>query len=95
MVGIFLLALSFWNFVGFLYVHLFIKVREVFFYNFVEDIFWPFKLGISLSSIPTIVFFGLLIVLNLCFTCLTCVILYFFKGVIYVLLKFFYHHHEK
>jgi hypothetical protein len=29
-------------------------------------------------------------------TCLlTCVLLHFFKGVIYVLLKVFYHHHEK
>ena len=32
----------------FLYVYgqIFLKVREVFFYNLVKDMFWPFKLGI-------------------------------------------------
>jgi hypothetical protein len=37
-----------WSFVGFLYVHghLFLYVREVFFYDFVEYIYWSFKLGI-------------------------------------------------
>jgi hypothetical protein len=36
--------------VGFLYVygHLFLQVREVFFFNFVEDVYQPFKLGIFL-----------------------------------------------
>jgi hypothetical protein len=36
--------------VGFLYVHghLFLEVGEVFFHNFVEDIYWPFKLEIFL-----------------------------------------------
>ena len=36
-----------WCSVGFLYIydHLFLQVREVFFYDFVEDVFWPFELG--------------------------------------------------
>jgi hypothetical protein len=35
--------------VGFLYFHghLFPYVREVFFYNFAQDIYWQFTLGIS------------------------------------------------
>jgi hypothetical protein len=28
------------------------------------------------------------------FYCFTCLLLYFFKGIIYVLLKILYHHHE-
>ena len=46
--GISFLVQSIWSSVGFLYVHghLFLQVREVFFYNFVEDIYWPFKLGL-------------------------------------------------
>jgi hypothetical protein len=37
------------------------QFKEVFFYHFVEDIYWPFKLGIFLSSIPIILMFGFLI----------------------------------
>jgi hypothetical protein len=42
------LVQSIWSSVGFLYVYrnLFLQVREVYSYNFVEDIYWPFKLGI-------------------------------------------------
>jgi hypothetical protein len=45
--GISFLVQSIWNSVGFLYVygHLCLLVRKGFFYNFIEDIYWPFKLG--------------------------------------------------
>jgi hypothetical protein len=41
------LVQSIWSSVGFLYVHghLFLQVKEVFFYTFVEAMYWPFKLG--------------------------------------------------
>ena len=46
--GISFLVQFIWCSVGFLYVHghLFLWVWEVFFYNFVKDIYWPFELGI-------------------------------------------------
>jgi hypothetical protein len=46
--GISFLAQIIWSSVGFFYVegHLFPYVREVFFYTFVEVIYWLFKLGI-------------------------------------------------
>ena len=44
--GIDFLVPSVWCSVGFLYVHghLFLKVREAFFYNFVEAVYWHFQL---------------------------------------------------
>jgi hypothetical protein len=46
--GISLLVQSIWSSVGFLHVHghLFLWVKEVFLYTFVEDIYWASKLGI-------------------------------------------------
>jgi hypothetical protein len=46
--GISFLVQSIWSSVGFLYLygHLFLWVRKVFFYNFVEDIYRLFKLEI-------------------------------------------------
>jgi hypothetical protein len=37
-----------WSFIGFLYLygHLFLLVGEVFFYDFVEDVFRSYELGI-------------------------------------------------
>ena len=42
------LVQSVWCSVSFLdiYRHLFLRIREIFFYDFVEDIFWAFVLGI-------------------------------------------------
>jgi hypothetical protein len=56
--GISFLAQAIWSSVGFFYVyeHLVLYIRKVFFYNFVEDIYWPFKLGII-----TLFFFKILI----------------------------------
>jgi hypothetical protein len=46
----------------YVYGHLFLQVREVFFYNFVEDITGPLSWESSCSSIPIILRFGLLLV---------------------------------
>jgi hypothetical protein len=48
--GISFLVQPIWSSVGFLYApgYLFLQVGEVFFYNFVEDIYWPLKLKIFL-----------------------------------------------
>jgi hypothetical protein len=45
--GISLLVQSIWSSVGLLYAYgnLFLLVRGVFFYNLVEDIYWPFLVG--------------------------------------------------
>jgi hypothetical protein len=54
--GISFLVQTIWSSIGFLYVpgHLFLSVKEVFFYNFleniywkrIENIYWPFKVGV-------------------------------------------------
>jgi hypothetical protein len=51
--GISFLVQAIWSSVGFLYVHehLFLSVREVFFLNFVEDIYWPFNLKIFIPGV--------------------------------------------
>jgi hypothetical protein len=63
--GISFLVPSVWCSVGFLHVHgyLFLLVREVIFYNFVEDVCWPFELGI-LPSLLYLLLLGL--VFSLC-----------------------------
>ena len=62
--GISFLVQFIWCSVGFLYVHghLFLWVWEVFFYNFVKDIYWHSELGIFALSVTIIHRFGLLIV---------------------------------
>ena len=60
--GLSFLVHSIWCSISFLYVykHVFIQVREFFFYNLVEDIFWA--LSWESSSIPIILRFDLFIV---------------------------------
>ena len=62
--GISFLVQSIWSSIGFLYFHghLFLLVRGVFFYNFVEHITDPLSLESSLSFIAVILRFVLLIV---------------------------------
>jgi hypothetical protein len=63
--GISFLVQSIWSSVDFLYGygHIFLWIRKFFFYNFVEDIYWPFKLGIF---IPFYTYLSLGLIFLLC-----------------------------